>query len=196
MFFLVSGMTTCCPTSWPSAMTAENGPPSMMDTLTGWVSFLRHHVWCHVSLLFPWLSSCLLSSCSLETMIRTLRWWTSWQSLCWPATSESSLRAGTALCVWGWRSWAARCLVSLEHTYTCTRTNERKTSNTFCSFSFPRSSSCPVQAKWSDSSRLLGVQTSQLLRNGCSEYPHMRPPACLIEFHRKSSVIFPKSKTK
>lgn len=52
---------------------------------------------------FP-LTCSLLSSCSLETVIKTFRWWTSWQSLCWPATSGSSLRAGTALCAWGWRS--------------------------------------------------------------------------------------------
>lgn len=43
---LVSGMTTWSPTSWRSAMTAENGPPYMMDTPTGWVHFLGHHVWC------------------------------------------------------------------------------------------------------------------------------------------------------
>lgn len=154
----VTGMTLWCPTSWLSAMTAENGPPSTMDTLTGWVHrkwchFLMRHIKCwwnmlvagrfasprnkkthktvgiHLELalnkkliLHPvppsffdsFLPQSLWPSCSLETVIRTFQWWTSWQSPYWPGTSESFLRAGTALCVWGWRSSAAPCTVRLN----------------------------------------------------------------------------------
>lgn len=89
------------------------------DGYADWVS--SHKVMQFSCLLPPTLTnvphtSPSSSSCSLETVIRTLRWWTSWQSLCWLATSASSLKAGTALCVWGWRSWAALCLVSFTNT--------------------------------------------------------------------------------
>lgn len=51
---LISGATTWCPTSWLSAMTAENGPPSTTDTLTGWVHLKWWHLLGHhVSFLFP-----------------------------------------------------------------------------------------------------------------------------------------------
>lgn len=111
---IVSGVTMWHPTSWPSATTAENGPPSMMGMLTGWVHLFGEP---YKSSSFPpthWPPHVLfLSSCFLETATRTLLSWTGLQSLWWHATSESSLRAGTALSVWGWRSWAALCLVSL-----------------------------------------------------------------------------------
>lgn len=124
-----------------------------------------------------WLVLSLSSSCSLETAIKTLQWWTSWLSRCWLATWGSSLRAGTAPYVWGWKCWAARCLVSLWHRNPQTPCMGLKpvqliTKTLWIYFPFDRSSWSPVQAKWSDSSWLLEVQASQLSRDGCSEYHH------------------------
>lgn len=155
-------------------MTAENGPPSMMATPTGWVNlkllhFLKHqpctpfpliHISPPVQLFFgnsdkdvPVMNQ--LAEPVVARYIRIIP--QSWNgSLCMRLEVLGCPLPGE----------------SCGHKHTHTHVNKENESFFFLLLLFfsNRSSWCSVQAKRSDSSRLLEVQTPQLLRDGWCKF--------------------------